>query len=105
MVPHRKHQNLSLLLQDFSFNQIGGTATEKIQLNKDDANMPQKRKLKLFQHILEKQADEEPDTQVPGEEQNGTEKSVGANKVAQAKKYDVKQIKEEIWKILEAVIP
>jgi hypothetical protein len=30
LVPHRKHQNLSLLLQDFSFNQIGGTATEKI---------------------------------------------------------------------------
>jgi len=48
-------------LQDFSFNQIGGTATEKIQLNKDDQNLPQKRKLKLFQHILEKQADEDPD--------------------------------------------
>ena len=54
LVPHRRHQNLSLLLQDFSFNQIGGTATEKIQLNKDDANFPQKRKLKLFQNILEK---------------------------------------------------
>lgn len=40
MVPHRRHQNLSLLLQDFSFNQIGGVATEKIQLNKDDTTQP-----------------------------------------------------------------
>ena len=36
LVPHRKHHNLSLLLQDFQFNQIGGAATEKIALNRED---------------------------------------------------------------------
>ena len=30
LVPHRKHQNLTLLIQDFAFNQIGGIQTEKI---------------------------------------------------------------------------
>lgn len=48
LVPHRKHHNLSLLLQDFQFNQIGGAATEKIALNREDTAQPQKRKLKLF---------------------------------------------------------
>jgi hypothetical protein len=27
------------------------------------------------------------------------------NKMMQAKRYDIKQIKEEVWKVLEVVIP
>lgn len=95
LVPHRKHHNLSLLLQDFQFNQIGGAATEKIALNREDTAQPQKRKLKLFQNILDKGV----------EEAASSEPEDPLARLMQARKYDVKVIKEEIWKVLEGVIP
>eukprot|EP00347_Sterkiella_histriomuscorum_P005820 403355146 len=97
LVPHRKHQNLQLLIQDFSINQIGGNQDKIVNANLDPETQPQKRKLKLFQHILDKH-DEQEQAQLETEQQL-------MNRILQAKKFDIKLLKEEIWKMLENQIP